>query len=254
MPDFSFNFKGPKVRLRGRNVALPASEANVNEFNTNVLRWDTIFNAAYALDISSSSAADTNSSGTGARTLDIYGLDKDFNFQKETIALNGQTTVTTAKTYRRVFEAVVATAGSGFLNAGDIYIYKTGTGGAITAGVPGTLTSAAIKVLVGYNYGLSGIWTASGDGKPYDLTSIIIADRAQSGTVLVYHGFPRDNGLSYASLRLDYTPADPMIISMPQSLITVNPGEDCYLNAVGASAGGFLSVILQFLQQGASGY
>jgi hypothetical protein len=255
MPDFSNNFSGPFTRLRGRNLALPTTEANINEFNTLLVRWASLYDAAYQLDISSSSAADVAASGTGARTIDIYGLDKDFNPLKETIALNGQTKVTTVNSFRRVFEIVVATAGSGFLNAGDIYVVKGGTGGTYTAGVPGTLTGATIKALVGDNYGLSGLWTVPRNEKPYGLSSVLVSARAQSGTVRIWHGFPADPAsLAYPSIKLDYAPADPVMFVTPDPLIILNPMEDVYLTATGATAGGFLSIILQFSRQGRSVY
>lgn len=249
MPDFSLNFIGPMPRLRGRNSALPATEAQINAFNTNAFRWDTVFDAAYALDISSSSTDDDGSPvGTGARTIEIYGLDKDFIFQKETVTLNGTTIVTTTKTWRRVFEIVVQTAGGGFANAGDIYVVKTGTGGTYTTpGVPGTLTSAAVKALAGDNFGLSGIWTAP-RGTTYTLAGISLTARAQSGTIKVQHGFPAGNGLVYPSLKIDYAPGMP--VSAPANLIVVNEKEDIYLTGLAASAGGFVSVVAQFIQQG----
>jgi hypothetical protein len=255
MPDFSSNFNGPATRLRGRNLALPITEANIWEFNTLNVRWASLYNAAYQLDISSSSAADLAVSGTGARTVDIYGLDYDFLPLKETIALNGQTKVTTVASFRRVFEIVVATAGTGFLNAGDIYVVKGGTGGTYTAGVPGTLTGATIKALAGDNYGLSGLWTVPRNEKPYGLSSIFCTARAQSGTIRIWHGFPTDAAsLAYPSLKLDYTPANPVILATSDPLIILNPMEDVYLTATGATAGGFLSIILQFSRQGRSGY
>ena len=254
MPDFSNNFQGPFTRLRGRNIALPTAEANINEFNTLNIRWASVFDAAYRLDIASSSAADA-AAGTGARTIDIYGLDSQWMLQKETVTLTGQTMLTTTKYFRRVFEIVVATAGSGFLNAGDIYVVKSGTGGTWTAGVPGTLTGATIKCLVGDNYGLSGIWTVPADEKPYGLSSIFCSARAQSGTIRIWHGFPADAAsLGYPSLKLDYAPANPVILATPDPLMILNPKEDVYLTATGATAGGFLSVICQFSRQGRSSY
>jgi hypothetical protein len=254
MPDFSSNFGGPNPRLRGRNIALSTTEANIWEFNTLLVRWASVFDAAYQLDISSSNAADA-AAGTGARTLDVYGLDYQFMPLKETIALNGQTKVTTVASFRRVFEIVVATAGTGLLNAGDIYVVKAGTGGTYTAGVPGTLTGAAIKALAGDNYGLSGLWTVPRNEKPYNLSSIFCSARGQSGTLRIWHGFPADvSNMAYPSLKLDFTPANPVILAPPAPLMILNPMEDVFLTGTSATAGAFLSIIVQFQRQGASGY
>lgn len=51
------------------------------------------------LKVSSSSANDTNSDGTGARTVYVEGLDASFNLVNETVTLTGQTAATTALTY-----------------------------------------------------------------------------------------------------------------------------------------------------------
>jgi hypothetical protein len=254
MIDFVNNFIGPNPRLRGRNVALSTTEANIWEFNTLLVKWAAVYDAAYQLDISSSSAADT-AAGTGARTIDVYGLDYQFLPLKETIALNGQTKVTTVNAFRRVFETIVVTTGTGYQNAGDIYVVKGGTGGTYTAGVPGTLTGATIKALVGDNYGLSGLWTVPAGEKPYNLSSIFCSARGQSGTLRIYHGFPTElNPMAYPSIKLDFTPANPVILTPPSPLMVLNPKEDVFLTGVSATAGAFLSVIVQFQRQGASSY
>jgi hypothetical protein len=83
----------------------------------------------------SSSSADDAADGTGARTVVIAGLDANYAEASETITLNGQTAVTTTKSYIRMFRARVLTAGSGGTNAGNINI-GTGT---VTSGVPANL-------------------------------------------------------------------------------------------------------------------
>jgi hypothetical protein len=247
MPDFSSNFFGPVAKVRARNPAVPVSEALMNAFSTSTVRWPSVFDAAYQLDVSSSSTADV-AAGTGARTLDIYGLDKDFNPLKETVILTGQTKLTTMNAFRRVFEAVVVTAGSGFLPAGDIYVIKTGTGGTYTNGVPGTLTGAAVKVLVGYNYGLSGLWTAP-RGTSYTLAALGITCRAYAGTIFLNHAY-RDNELVYNQLKIDVTPADPLFASIAAPIVTVAEKEDIYFSALAATAGGIFGVDAVFIQQG----
>ena len=87
--------------------------------------------SATTMTVSSSDANDT-SAGTGARTIQISGLDGDYNEISETIILNGQTPVTTSNSYLRMNRAIVLTAGSGGVNAGIIYV-GTGT---VTSGVP----------------------------------------------------------------------------------------------------------------------
>jgi hypothetical protein len=107
--------------------------------------------AALQMTVSSTSANDT-SSGTGARTVVIQGLDANYNEVTETVTLNGQTAVTMTASLLRVNYAYVATAGSGDSAAGDIYI-GTGT---VTAGVPAT-TYDIIKF--DYNTTITGSYT-----------------------------------------------------------------------------------------------
>lgn len=71
---------------------------------------------------SSDDAADTNTTGTGGWTLEIQGLDEDYLEVSETINLNGLGTVSTTQTFIRINRAVVLTAGTGEINAGNITI------------------------------------------------------------------------------------------------------------------------------------
>lgn len=107
--------------------------------------------SAITMKVSSSSADDT-SSGTGARTVTVYGLDANYNEINETVILNGQTAVDTVNQYIRVFRAFVVTAGSGATAAGTIYV---GTG-VVTAGVPATVYA---EIALGENQTTMAIWT-----------------------------------------------------------------------------------------------
>jgi len=73
------------------------------------------------LSVVSASANDA-SGGTGARTVEIQGLDTNWDVVTETITMNGVTPVVTTQTFRRVFRAKVVTAGSLQSNADEITI------------------------------------------------------------------------------------------------------------------------------------
>ena len=108
--------------------------------------------SATVMTISSSSTDDT-AAGTGARTVEIFGLDGDYNEINEVVTLNGQTAVNTTKSYFRINRGLVRSAGSGGVNAGIIY---AGTG-TVTSGVP-----ANIYLLIngdGDNQTLMSLWT-----------------------------------------------------------------------------------------------
>ena len=90
---------------------------------SNAYPWPT---AAATLSVVSASANDA-SGGTGARTVEIQGLDSSWNLLTETITMNGLTPVVTTGSFLRVFRARVVTAGSLKSNAAQITISSGGT-------------------------------------------------------------------------------------------------------------------------------
>jgi len=237
--DMINRFYGNQPTIMGRGV-IGASRLNVSELIQSV-DWGVTFNIGYALDIVSSAVADA-AAGIGARTVTIYGLALDGTQLIETVTLNGQTPVTSTKAFWRVFGAIVVTAGTGRVNAGDIYIYKTGTGGTITAGVPGTLTSAAIKILVGENFGTSGMWTAP-LGTSYTLDQFVPSCRAQAGRIEIVH-CPGKNGLPYTAISYDIGVGSPTWLDYSDGndyILTLNQLDDIYFRATMAAAAGVVS-------------
>jgi len=126
---------------------------------------------ASVMTVSSSSTADT-SAGTGARTVTVFGLDADYNEISETVPLNGQTAVSTTKSYLRVNRMIVRSAGSGGANAGVIY---TGTG-TVTSGVPANVY-ASINGVNGSNQSLMALWTV-----PAGYTAYLLQYDISNGT------------------------------------------------------------------------
>lgn len=108
--------------------------------------------AATVLTVSSSSTDDT-SVGTGARTVELFGLDGDYNEISEVVTLNGQTAVNTTQSYLRINRMIVRSAGSGGANAGIIY---AGTG-TVTTGVPANIYATINGD--GSNQTLMALWT-----------------------------------------------------------------------------------------------
>lgn len=80
--------------------------------------WAT---AAEICQIASASANDT-AAGTGARTVQITGLDANYDVQSETLTLNGTSQVDTVNSYIRIHTATVLSAGSGGVNAGILTV------------------------------------------------------------------------------------------------------------------------------------
>ena len=108
--------------------------------------------SATQMTISSSSDLDTDNEGDGARTVQFYGLDADYNEINETVLLEGQTPVTTTKSFLRINRGVVRSAGDEEKNVGVIY---AGTG-TVTAGVP---VNKYATIAIGDNQTLMALWT-----------------------------------------------------------------------------------------------
>ena len=127
--------------------------------------------SASVLKVSSSSTADT-SAGTGARTVELFGLDTNYDEINETVTLNGQTAVNTTKEYLRINRMVVRSAGTGGANAGVIY---AGTG-TVTTGVPANVY-ASVNGVTGANQSLMTLWTV-----PAGYTAYILQYDISNGT------------------------------------------------------------------------
>jgi len=85
---------------------------------SNAYPW---MSAADQLEVLSSDTDDT-SAGTGARTVELQGLDSSWNSLTETVTMNGTSAVTTTGSFLRIFRARVVTAGSSGRNEGTITI------------------------------------------------------------------------------------------------------------------------------------
>lgn len=239
MMTLSDRFFGKRAIVFGR-ATIGTSILNVSELNQNV-DLGAVLATASALDISSSNAADA-AAGTGARTIEIAGLDFAGNPLTETIALNGLTVVTTTKAFWRVFGAQAVTFGTGRKNAGDIYILKAGTGGAYAAGVPPTLTSALIKILVNENLGVSGLFTAP-RGCQYRITSWRQGSRVQVGKHMIFIASERTNPAMPPTMMIGNDLPVAAATSVPAAdEIFLNQLEDIYFKSLMGAASGVVTV------------
>ena len=117
--------------------------------------WQTV---ADQIDIVSSSGNDA-AAGTGARTIEIEGVNGSYVHVKDTITLNGTSTVTSTLEFLNVYRAKIVTAGSGGNNAGTI----TGT-------FDGT-TDDAFGILPGFNQSQLAFYTTA-DGETANIMSV----------------------------------------------------------------------------------
>ena len=85
----------------------------------------------------------TSSSDTG--TLEIQGLDADYNVQTETVTLTGTTAVTTAKTFLRIYRM--------------FYTHTSDNIGTLTARVTSGTGTVVAQIDEGYNQTLMAVYT-----------------------------------------------------------------------------------------------
>ena len=114
----------------------------------------TYLAAASTLYVSSSDANDT-SAGTGARTVQVYGLDANYDEVNVTVSLAGQSAVQLgeASNWIRVFRMIVRSAGSSDANVGTLYV---GTEATPASGVP---VNKYASIAIGDNQTLMCVWT-----------------------------------------------------------------------------------------------
>ena len=109
--------------------------------------------SADQLEIVSSNDEDGGAgTDTGALTMDILGLDANYNELFERVTLNGTTVVTTTQSFLRVYRAIVRTAGSTGWNIGTITIrdQDTDTTRALIEPFFNQTTMAVFTVPVGF--------------------------------------------------------------------------------------------------------
>ena len=146
------------VNKFGRNPAIGSGDTNdIWDYGATAdLAWPSA--AAATTIISGEAADDGDPEGTGARTVQVQGLDGSYNLLSETVTMNGISAVTLSNQFLRVFRAKVMTAGSGAANAGAIDV-KHGAAilARITAGNNQTLM-CCYTVPAGYTAYLLGYY------------------------------------------------------------------------------------------------
>lgn len=102
--------------------------------------------AAVSIEVLSSDVNDA-SAGTGARTVEITGLDAEGLIQTKTAVLNGTSVVAVTGTWLRVYDAKVLTVGSGGANAGNITVRQASAG------------ATGCYIIIGENQSAQAIYT-----------------------------------------------------------------------------------------------
>lgn len=159
-----------------RNVVIIGENPDVDTATTPENIWElggliTLPTAATVVTLVSSSVNDT-AAGTGARSVLIEGLDSNYNYIVEVVALNGTTEVTSALQFFRINHFRVISSGS----------LKTNDGG-ITATVNGNIISA---IGVGESLAHTAVYTVAANHTLY-LTNTSM-------------GIVRSTGVAYATI------------------------------------------------------
>ena len=107
--------------------------------------WDggeiySYISTAETVAVTSTAGADS-AAGTGARTVEIQGLDADYNVVLETLTIGGAAGTTE---FIRIFRAKVVTAGTSGINEGTISVTSSDTSTVLAQiGIDGTGSNAA---------------------------------------------------------------------------------------------------------------
>lgn len=96
---------------------------DLSELGVNVIPRPS---SALVMEVISTAAADT-AAGTGVRTVEIHGLDANFDEREETVTLNGLAAVALSGTWIRINHVHAETVGSGGVAAGNINVQSGGT-------------------------------------------------------------------------------------------------------------------------------
>ena len=118
--------------------------------------------AARSVEVLSSNTNDT-AAGSGARTIEIQGLDADYNPLSEIVSLNGITAVDLTSQFLRIFRAKVLTVGSLGTNLGQLTVRVDAAGDTmaiITIG-SGQTNMALYTVKAGHTAYIFNIFTSA---------------------------------------------------------------------------------------------
>lgn len=138
---------------------------------------------AVAMEVLSTSINDT-SSGTGARTILVNGLDDNYDEISQIITLNGTTPVSIPINLKRINSSLIMSAGSGEVNGGDITI-RVVSGAIVQALLPagaGITRQAIYTVPNGYTLVVhSMVFTINRSTNTKDTIEIVTHVRSNQG-------------------------------------------------------------------------
>lgn len=120
------------IRRVGLNPDVDTGAEEDVRYSGGTFPWQT---SAQSLEAVSTSTNDVNTTGSGARTIKVWGLDSSYAEVNQTVNMNGTTAVALGTNLVYVDRVEILTTGSGETNAGDVTV-QIASGGTVLARVP----------------------------------------------------------------------------------------------------------------------
>lgn len=192
------NIKGHSIVQKfGRNKAVPSGAIEPIVMGG---KWPTPTEAKQ-LRVRSTSADDTALSITGAREIEIWGLNENYEEVSEVITLNGLTPVLTVKTFIRIYRAYITKSG-----AYASQIQSSHLGDIIVEDSAGVGIWLSIDIAVGtFGVGQSqvGCYSVPRGKEAFLLTKHITVNAAKPATIYFFQRDSIDNVVApFAPMRL----------------------------------------------------
>lgn len=182
VPSQNRPYNSISIRRFGTNIAVGTTFVSIDNIG---IATPYMPSTALKFEVVSSSANDT-AVGSGARTIEVTGIDNSWNLATETINLNGVTAVQSVGTYYRVIKAEVKTVGSyGATNAGNILVRGTGGGSSFVQidTSNGQSFASHFCVPLGYYGAITGANISTDSGKVIN-TKVLSRDNANNTSSL----------------------------------------------------------------------
>lgn len=132
--------------------------------------WATLDAGAASVTVESAASTDRSDS-VGARTVQLEGLDADYNEVSEVITMNGVNQVASTTEFLRLHRAYVLTAGSQGTNMGAIFIRNGGT--------------TVAHISAGFGQSLMAVYTVPAGYTAYMTTFDFAVQKAKDAQLLV---------------------------------------------------------------------
>ena len=143
---------------------------------------------AKSLEVLSDSTSDT-STGVGARTITLIGLDSSLNEQTQVITMNGTTAVAITGTWLRVHRCSVTTAGTSAVNVGTLTVRIAGGGTTllVVGAGNGQTLMAVYTIPTGYTGYMMKYYVSANAGATAPQIDLKLYTRSATGIINLKH-------------------------------------------------------------------